>query len=68
MKNYIVYFEMFGKKVKTTILAKSTTEAKQNVINKIKFHKITENPEDEFNKGVDIFNKFNDILNGVIKK
>jgi len=40
MNNYDAYFEIFGKKLKTTILAKSITDAKQKVVAKIKWHKI----------------------------
>ena len=64
MKNYIVYFEIFGKKMKTTELAETMTEAKQNVINKIKWHKITEKPQDEFNQCIDILDNITDILGG----
>jgi len=62
MKNYIVYFEIFGKKMKATELAETMTEAKQNVINKIKWHKITEKPQDEFNQSIDMFEDIIDIL------
>ena len=40
MKTYIIYFEIFGKKMKTIIEADSKSEAKQNVKDKIIFHKI----------------------------
>ena len=35
MKTYIIYFEIFGKKMKTIIEADSKSEAKQKVKNKI---------------------------------
>jgi len=37
---YTIYFELFGKKMKTTVDAKSIEDAKQQVINKILFHKV----------------------------
>ena len=37
---YTVYFEIFGKKMKTTTEALSPTAAKEQVRNKIIFHKI----------------------------
>lgn len=40
MKTYIIYFEIFGKKMKTIIEADSKKEAKQKVKDKIIFHKI----------------------------
>jgi len=64
MKNYIVYFEIFGKKMKTTEPAETMTEAKQNVIDKIKWHKITEKPQDEFNQSIDMLEDIIDILGG----
>lgn len=64
MKNYDVYFEIFGKKMKTTILAETMTEAKQKVINKIKWHKVVETPQDEFNQSIDMLDDIIDILGG----
>jgi hypothetical protein len=40
MKNYDVYFEIFGKKMKVRILAENEEKAKEKVKNKIIFHKI----------------------------
>jgi len=40
MKTYIIYFEIFGKKMKTIIEADNKSIAKQIVKNKIIFHKI----------------------------
>lgn len=62
MKNYTVYFESFGKKMKTTILAESEQDAKKEVLNKIVFHKIELKKEDEFNQCVDMMDKFNEFL------
>ena len=40
MKNFKVYFEVFGKKMKTTINASSKEDAENKVRNKIIFHKV----------------------------
>lgn len=40
MKEYDVYFEIYGKKLKTKIVADSTKQAMQIVKDKIIFHKI----------------------------
>lgn len=61
-ENYDVYFEIFGKKMKATIFAETMTEAKQKVINKIKWHKITKKPQDEFNQSIDMLENIIDIL------
>jgi len=62
MKNYIVYFEIFGKKMKTTVFAETMTEAKQNVINKIKWHKVDERPKYDFKDMDEAFNSIMDLL------
>jgi len=66
MRNYEVYFELFGKKMKTTILAENEKQAQEKLKNKIIFHKI-EKKNEEFNKSMDILDSFKDILNGNIK-
>ena len=43
MKEYTIYFKIFGKKMKTTIYADSISEAKNKLKEKIIFHKIEEN-------------------------
>lgn len=40
MKMFKVYFEIFGKKMKTSISAKNKEEAKQLLMKKIVFHKV----------------------------
>lgn len=42
MKKYEILFEIYGKKLKTTIEANSEEKAKEIVKNKIRFDKITE--------------------------
>jgi hypothetical protein len=48
MKQYIVYFEIYGKKLKTTIRAESEGHAKETIRNKIIFYKVKldNDPED----------------------
>lgn len=41
MNEYIVYFELYGKKMKATVTAYSKQEAEQAIKNKIIFHKTT---------------------------
>ena len=48
MKEYTIYFEIFGKKMKTTIYADSISEAKNKLKEKIIFHKIEENNPIDF--------------------
>ena len=38
---YTVYFEIFGKKMKTTVQAKSEEDAKYQIMGKIIWHKVT---------------------------
>jgi hypothetical protein len=42
MKKFEIFFEIYGKKLKTTIEANSEEKAKEIVKNKIRFDKITE--------------------------
>ncbi len=54
MKEYTVYFEIFGKKMKTTVRAFNEEQAKAFVKNKIVFHKVEKvinNPIEDFLKG-----------------
>lgn len=62
MKNYDVYFEIFGKKMKKVVLAETMTEAKQKVIQQIKWHKVIEKPNDEFNKSIDLLDNILDVM------
>lgn len=61
MRTYTVYFEIFGKKMKTRVLSESREKAKEVVKSKIVFHKIesdngklSDDLMDEFDKIVDI--------------
>lgn len=48
MRNYVIYFELCGKKMKTTIVAENPEQAKEAIKHKIIFHKV-EKKKDEFN-------------------
>jgi hypothetical protein len=48
MRNYIVYFEIYGKKMKTTVMAHSQQDAVEIVKGKIQINKV-ELLSDEFN-------------------
>jgi hypothetical protein len=54
MKNYIVYFEVFGKKMKTKVLAENVGDARQKVLDKVKFYKVEEDTQDDFNDIIDM--------------
>ena len=42
MKTFTIYFELFGKKMKTDIQALTAERAKERLKSKIVFHKVTE--------------------------
>jgi hypothetical protein len=42
MKNYTLYFEFFGRKMKTTVSAESCQDAKEMVIGRVNFMSIYE--------------------------
>ncbi len=52
MKNYKIYFEVYGKKMKTTVKAKTETEAKELIKNKIKFIKVIQEDPIDFLKNI----------------
>lgn len=58
---YKVFFEVYGKKMQTKVVAKDEHEARMKVLNEIKFHKVQ---FDSFqNKDDDFFDSIKDILN-----
>lgn len=63
MKNYNVYFELYGKKMKATILAENEQQAKQKILEKVMFHKVELKPKDEFNSIMDVFDMMDGFLN-----
>lgn len=60
MKNYIIYFEVYGKKMKTTVFAGSEESAKDIVRSKVVFHKVVKKP--------DVFNEVSDLMDFFKKK
>jgi hypothetical protein len=67
MREYTVYFDCFGKKMKTKVLAKSDADAKQQVIDKIVFVKV-ESEKSAFNSLVDMMDDTINMLNGNDKR
>ena len=59
MKEFVVYFELFNKKMKTTVAASTEDEAKSIVANKIIFHKIEQVNNQPI---IDSYNLINDIF------
>jgi hypothetical protein len=57
MKSYTIWFEFFGKKMKTTVLAQNQKEAREKLWNKIIVHQVR--PSDD-----DFINEFFDLLKG----
>ena len=53
MKKYNIYFEIYGKKLKTTVNANDPQEAMNLVKNKIIFHKIEEEKRTDVDDFVD---------------
>ena len=62
MKNYTVYFEIYGKKMKTRVLARDKVEAKARVAEKMIFHKVEADKVDDFNRCMDIINEIGSII------
>lgn len=61
MKEYEIYFEVFGKKMKTKVYAENEENAKQKVLSKVIFHKV-EKVKSDFNKAADVFDNIMNIL------
>lgn len=57
MNNYTVYFEIFGKKMKVEIKAKSKQQAEEIIKSKIIFHKIEDNTIPDFLNDIFKFKK-----------
>lgn len=64
MRNFDVYFEIYGRKMKAVIMAENEEKAKDALKEKIRFHKIVKS-KDEFNLCIDIINDAIDILKNV---
>jgi hypothetical protein len=55
MKQFTVYFELFGKKMKTEVFANSESDAKKRISEKIIFHKVEVGEETILKSIKDIF-------------
>lgn len=54
MRNYMVYFEAFGRKMRKTVMAENEMQAKEEVAKAIIFHKVELKKDDEFNEVIDL--------------
>ena len=58
---YTIYFEIYGKKLKTSVVAKSEKEAKLKIIEKLNFIKVVKETD------YDIPDSFKDIFGDIFK-
>jgi hypothetical protein len=58
MKKYTIYFEIFGKKMKTVVFAESEEKAKFILLDKVVFHKIESEKIYNSNPFDDLFSSF----------
>lgn len=68
VKNYHVYFEIYGKKMRATVMANSKEEAENQIKDKITFHKTEIAKDDYFNQSLDLLDNIIDILDKKAKK
>lgn len=69
MRDFMVYFEVFGRKIKMKVSASSVSEAQQKVKDKIIFHKIDDLTEDDSISSLkNVMQDFIDTLNQLGKK
>lgn len=61
-RNYVVYFSVFGKKMKTTVLAENEIDATAQVKSKIEIITVKIKDKDVFNEAADVMDKFIDAL------
>jgi len=66
MEYFDVYFELYGKKMKTTVYAYNKTGAKKIVQEKIVFHKIVKKPKDLSDEDIKDFMGDNDAFNKIM--
>ena len=59
-KEYTVWFELFGKKMKTVVIARDEEDAKKTIQKKIIFHKFEGRPTNGVFSGV--MDKFDEIM------
>ena len=60
-KEYIVFFEFFGRKMKSVVYAENEAQAKEKIKERLFFHKVEEGDKD-FNQIVDLFENFKNQL------
>jgi len=63
MTTYLVYFELYGKKMRVTIRTKSPEQAEEILRGKIVIHRIEEDPHDEFKEAVGLLKKMSNLVN-----
>lgn len=61
-RDFEVYFEIFGKKMKTIVTANNEDEAKEKVKSKIIFHAVSK-PKTAYNSVIDVMEDAMNILN-----
>jgi|LakMenEpi03Aug12_release.lakeMendotaPanAssembly.Ray.scaffolds.fasta_scaffold122299_3 hypothetical protein len=64
MKTYTMYFEFYGRKMKTKVVAESVGEAKSLVLSKVKFLKVEDTEDAMLREFGDLFKDtpFEDLL------
>lgn len=67
MRQFKVYFEIFGKKMRVNILAADENEARQKVLEKVNFRKVEEDSDDVFNEVIDLMDAGNEFLDKLIE-
>lgn len=60
-RNYTIYFEMFGRRMKTNIMATDRDDAIAKLLKRVTIHKV-EVAKDEFNEAMDMMDMFVDNL------
>jgi hypothetical protein len=67
MTNYTIYFEIFGKKMKTTVMAENEEKAREIVKNKLIFLNI-ENHDEYVKRTIDAMEECRTMFNEAYKK
>ena len=63
MKKYSIWFELYGKKMKTVVVAENEQKAIEELKNKIVFHRVKEaGGDDYFDKAIEVIDKFINVL------
>lgn len=67
MRNYTVYFEIYKRKMKVKILAKSKDEAVKELMSKMIVHKVDYDNKDIFNESMDGLDGFMNMIDNIKK-